>query len=145
MPRTHNHFPTNLLLDPFHCDFFSVLKATSPIVTFHCPSPFTQKNFSFIYSIHFPRGEEAKSLLVTGIHRLVLLFSPYFIFILFISLTFRPLNCLMSSSFKDVLFFLILGCLKSMRKNTSIFLIWACYQKRKFPIPTSIRRGNYPC
>ena len=44
----------------------------------------------------------------------------------------------MSFSFKDVLFlfFEILGSLKSMRKNTSIFLIWACYQKRKFPIPT---------
>ena len=41
MPRTYNHFPTNLPLDPFHCDFFSVLKVTSPIVTFHCPSPFT--------------------------------------------------------------------------------------------------------
>ena len=81
MPRTHNHLSTNLPLDPFHCDFFSMLKVTSPIVTFHCPSPFTQKNFSFIYSIHFPRGEEAKPLLVTGIHRLVLLFSLYFIFI----------------------------------------------------------------
>ena len=86
MPRTHNHLPTNLPLDPFHCDFFSVLKATSPIVTFHCPSPFTQNNFSFIYSIHFPRGEEAKPLLVTGIHRLVLLFSLYLILIVFIFL-----------------------------------------------------------
>ena len=74
MPRAHNHFPTSLPPDPFHCDFFSVLKAASPIITFHCPSPFTQKNFFFIYSIHFPHGEEAKPLLVTGIHRLVSLF-----------------------------------------------------------------------
>ena len=83
MPRAYNHFPTSLPLDPFHYDFFSVLKAASPIVTFHCPSPFTQKNFSFIYSIHFPHGEEAKPLLVTGIHRLVSLFSLYLIFSLF--------------------------------------------------------------
>ena len=80
MPRAHNHFPTSPPLDPFHCDFFSILKAASPIVTFHCPSPFTQKNFSFIYSIHFPHGEEAKPLLVTGIHRSVSLFSLYLIF-----------------------------------------------------------------
>ena len=42
MPRAYNHFPTSLPLDPFHYDFFSVLKVASPIVTFHCPSPFTQ-------------------------------------------------------------------------------------------------------
>ena len=92
MPRAYNHFPTSLPLDPFHCDFFSVLKAASLIVTFHCPSPFTQKNFSFIYSIHFPHGEEAKPLLVTGIHQLVSLFSLYLIYFFF---TFQPLNCLM--------------------------------------------------
>ena len=84
MPRAYNHFPTSLPLDPFHCDFFSVLKAASPIVTFHCPSPFTQKNFSFIYSIHFPHGEEAKPPLVTGIHQLVSLFSLYLIYIFFL-------------------------------------------------------------
>ena len=66
MPRAYNHFPTSLPLDPFHHDFFSVLKAAS-----------------FIYSIHFPHGEEAKPLLVTGIHRSVSLFSLYFIFSLF--------------------------------------------------------------
>ena len=95
MPRAYNHFPTSPPLDPFHYDFFSVLKAASPIVTFHCPSPFTQKNFSFIYSIHFPHGEEAKPLLVTGIHRSVSLFSLYLIFSLFFFffffLTFQPL------------------------------------------------------
>ena len=83
MPKAYNHFPTSLPLDPFHYDFFSVLKVASPIVTFHCPSPFTQKNFSFIYSIHFPHGEEAKPLLVTGIHWLVSLSSLYLIFSLF--------------------------------------------------------------
>ena len=103
MPRAHNHFPTSPPLDPFHWDFFSVLKATSPIVTFHCPSPFTQRNFSFIYSIHFPQGEEAKPLLVKGIHRSVSLFSLYLIFSLF-SLSFfyipTPFNRLMFFSFK---------------------------------------------
>ena len=86
MPRAYDHFPTSLPPDPFHYDFFSVLKATSPIVTFHCPSPFTQKNFSFIYSIHFPHGKEAKPLLVTGIQRSVslsLLFQPLLITLMF--------------------------------------------------------------
>ena len=73
MPRAYDHFPTSLPLDPLHSDFFSMLRAASPIVTFHCPSPFTQKSFSFVYSIHFPRGEQAKPLLVTGIHQSVLL------------------------------------------------------------------------
>ena len=126
MPRAYNHFPTSLPLDPFHHDFFSVLKAASPIVTFHCPSPFTQKNFSFIYSIHFPHGEEAKPLLVTGIHRSVSLFSLYLIFSLFF-FAFQPLLiCLMFSHLKVFLFlFEISGCSKSMRKSISIFLIWA--------------------
>ena len=126
MPRAYNHFPTSLPLDPFHYDFFSVLKAASPIVTFHCPSPFTQKNFSFIYSIHFPHGKEAKPLLVTGIHRLVSLFSLYLIFSLFF-FAFQPLLiCLMFFSFKGFPFpFEISGCSKSMRKSISIFLIWA--------------------
>ena len=92
MPRAYNHFPTSLALDPFHHDFFSVLKAASPIVTFHCPSPFTQKNFSFIYSIHFPHGEEAKPLLVTGIHRSVSLFSLYLIFFPFFFCILTPFN-----------------------------------------------------
>ena len=50
MPRAYNHFPTSLPLDPFHYDFFSVLKAASPIVTFHWPSPFTQK--LLLYLLH---------------------------------------------------------------------------------------------
>ena len=126
MPRAYNHFPTSLPLDPFHYDFFSVLKAASPIVTFHCPSPFTQKNFSFIYSIHFPHGEEAKPLLVTGTHRSVSLFSLYLISPPFF-FAFQPLLiCLMFFSFKGFPFpFEISGCSKSMRKNISIFLIWA--------------------
>ena len=69
MPRTYSHFPTSLPLDPLHFDFFTILRAASPVVTFHCPSPLTQKSFSFVYSIHFPRGEDAKPLLVAGIHR----------------------------------------------------------------------------
>ena len=79
MPRAYDHFPTSLPLDPLHSDFFTMLKAASPVVTFHCPSPFTQKSFSFGYSIHFPNGEEAKPLLVTGIHRSVLLSFLHFV------------------------------------------------------------------
>ena len=68
MPRAYSHFPTSLPLDPLHFDFFTILRATSPVVTFHCPSPLTQKSFSFVYSIRFPHGEDAKPPLVTGIH-----------------------------------------------------------------------------
>ena len=69
MPRAYSHFPTSLPLDPFHFDFFTILRVASPVVTFHCPSPLSQKSFSFVYSIHFPHGEDAKPILVTGIHR----------------------------------------------------------------------------
>ena len=61
MPRAYNHFPTSLPLDPLHFDFFTILRAASPVVTFHCPSPLTQKSFSFVYSLHFSRGQEASS------------------------------------------------------------------------------------
>ena len=69
MPRAYSHFPTSLPLDPLHFDFFTILRVASPIVTFHCPSPLSQKSFSFVYSIHFPHGEDAKPILVTGIHQ----------------------------------------------------------------------------
>ena len=69
MPRAYSHFPTSLPLDPLHFDFFTILRAASPVVTFHCPSPLTQKSFSFVYSIHFPHGEDAEPPLVTGIHQ----------------------------------------------------------------------------
>ena len=67
MPRVFDHFPTSLPLDPLHYDFFTVLRAASPVVTFHCPSPLTQKSFSSVYSISFPRGHDSKRLLVAGI------------------------------------------------------------------------------
>ena len=66
MPRVFDHFPTSLPLNPLHYDFFTVLRAASPVVTFHCPSPLTQKSFS-VYSISFPRGHDSKPLLVAGI------------------------------------------------------------------------------
>ena len=72
MPRAYSHFPTSLPLDPLHFDFFTILRVASPVVTFHCPSPLTQKSFSFVYSIHFPHGEDAKPLLVAGILQSVL-------------------------------------------------------------------------
>ena len=67
MPRVFDHFPTSLPLNPFHYDFFTVLRAASPVVTFHCPSPLTQKSFSSVYSISFPHGHDSKPLLVAGI------------------------------------------------------------------------------
>ena len=69
MPRAYNQFPTSLPLDPLHFDFFTILRVASPVVTFHCPSPLSQKSFSSVYSINFPQGEDAKPILITGIHR----------------------------------------------------------------------------
>ena len=69
MPRAYNHFPTRLPLDPLHFDFFTILRAASPVVTFHCPSPLTQKSFSFVYSLHFPCGQDSKPHLFAGIHQ----------------------------------------------------------------------------
>ena len=67
MPRVFDHFPTSLPLNPLHYDFFTVLRVASPVVTFHCPSPLSQKSFSSVYSINFPRGHDSKPLLVAGI------------------------------------------------------------------------------
>ena len=67
MPRVFDHFPTSLPLNPLHYDFFTVLRAASPVVTFHCPSLLTQKSFSSVYSINFPRGHDSKPLLIAGI------------------------------------------------------------------------------
>ena len=67
MPRVFDHFPTSLPLNPLHYDFFTILRAASPVVTFHCPSPLTQKSFSSVYSISFPHGHDSKPPLVAGI------------------------------------------------------------------------------
>ena len=67
MPRIFDHFPTSLPLNPLHYDFFTILRAASPVVTFHCPSPLTQESFSSVYSISFPHGHDSKLLLVAGI------------------------------------------------------------------------------
>ena len=69
MPRVFNHYPTSLPLNPLHYDFFTVLRAASPVVTFHCPSPLTQRSFSFVYSLSFTRGLDSKSLLIAGINQ----------------------------------------------------------------------------
>ena len=69
MPRAFDHFPVSLPLNPLHYDFFTVLRAASPVVIFHCPSPFTQKSFSSVYAIRFPHGQDTKSLLVAGINQ----------------------------------------------------------------------------
>ena len=69
MPRVFNHYPTSLPLNPLHYDFFTVLRAASPVVTFHCPSPLTQRSFSFVYSLSFTRGLDSKPLQVAGINQ----------------------------------------------------------------------------
>ena len=69
MPRVFNHYPTSLPLNPLHYDFFTVLRAASPVVTFHCPSPLTQRSFSFVYSLSFTHGIDSKPLLVAGINQ----------------------------------------------------------------------------
>ena len=69
MPRAFDHFPGSLPSSPLHYDYFTVLRAASPVVIFHCPSPFTQKSFSSVYSIRFPHGHDTKSLLVAGINQ----------------------------------------------------------------------------
>ena len=69
MPRAFDHFPASLPLNPLHYDFFTVLRAASPVVIFHCPSPLTQKSFSSVYSISFPHGHDTRSLLTTGINQ----------------------------------------------------------------------------
>ena len=69
MPRVFNHCPTSLPLNPFHYDFFTILKAASPVVTFHCSSPLTQRSFSFVYSLSFTHGLDSKPLLVAGINQ----------------------------------------------------------------------------
>ena len=68
MPRAFDHFPGSLPSSPLHYDYFTVLRAASPVVTFHCPSPFTQQSF-FVYSITFPHGHDTKTLLVAGINQ----------------------------------------------------------------------------
>ena len=69
MPRVFNHYPPSLPLNPVQYDFFTVLRAASPVVTFHCPSPLTQRSFSFVYSLSFTRGLDSKPLLVAGINQ----------------------------------------------------------------------------
>ena len=45
IPRALDHFPGSLPSSPPHYDYFTVLRAASPVVIFHCPSPFTQQSF----------------------------------------------------------------------------------------------------
>ena len=69
MPRVSNHCPPNPPWTPFQYDFFTGLRATSPVVTFHCPSPLTQRSFSFVYSLNFTRGVDSKPLLIAGVNQ----------------------------------------------------------------------------
>ena len=68
-PRVLNYFSDSLPPSPFHYDYFTTLKAASPVVIFHCPSPFTHRSFSSVYSINFHPGHNTKSLLVAGINQ----------------------------------------------------------------------------
>ena len=66
-PRVLNYLSDGPPPSPFYYDYFTTLRAASPVVIFHCPSPFTCKSFSSVYSINFPPGHNTKSPLVTGI------------------------------------------------------------------------------
>ena len=66
MPRAFDHFPVSLPSNPLHYDFFTVLRAASPVVIFHCPSPLTQKSFSSVYTMTFPHGQDTKPLWLQG-------------------------------------------------------------------------------
>ena len=68
-PRVLNYLSDSLPPSPFYHDYFTTLKAASPVVIFHCPSPFTHKSFSSVYSINFHPGHNSKSLLVAGINQ----------------------------------------------------------------------------
>ena len=68
-PRVLNYLSDSLPASPFYYDYFTTLRAASPVVIFHCPSPFTRKSFSSVYSINFPPGLNSKSLLVAGINQ----------------------------------------------------------------------------
>ena len=68
-PTVLNYFSDSLPPSPFHYDYFTILKAAAPVVIFHCPSPFTHKSFSSVYSIKFHPGHNTKSLLVAGINQ----------------------------------------------------------------------------
>ena len=68
-PRVLNYFSDSLPPSPFYYNYFITLKAASPVVIFHCPSPFTRKSFSSVYSINFHPGHNTKSLLVAGINQ----------------------------------------------------------------------------
>ena len=67
--RVFNHLPGSLPPSPLHYDYFTTLKAASPVVIFHCPSSFTHKSFSSVYSIKFHHGLDTKSLLIAGINQ----------------------------------------------------------------------------
>ena len=68
-PRVLSYFSDSLPPSSFHYDYFTTLKAASPVVIFHCPSPFTHRSFSSVYSINFHPGHNTKSLLVAGINQ----------------------------------------------------------------------------
>ena len=68
-PRVPNYFSDSLPTSSFHYDYFTTLKADSPVVIFHCPSPFTRKSFFSVYSINFHPGRNTKYLLVAGINQ----------------------------------------------------------------------------
>ena len=67
--RVFNYFPDSLPPSPFHYDYPTILKTSSPVVIFHCLSPFTQKSFASVYSISFHPSYNTKSLLVAGINQ----------------------------------------------------------------------------
>ena len=68
-PRVLSYLSDSLPPSPFYHDYFTTLKAASPVMIFHCPSPFTHKSFSSVYAINFHPSHNTKSLLVAGINQ----------------------------------------------------------------------------
>ena len=68
-PRVLSYLSDSLPPSPFYYDYFTTLKAASPVVIFHCPSPFTHESFSSVYAINFHPGHNSKYLLVAGINQ----------------------------------------------------------------------------
>ena len=68
-PRASNYFSDLLPPSPFLYDYFTMVRAAAPVVIFHCPSPFTLRRFSSVYSVSFRPGLDTKSVLVGGINQ----------------------------------------------------------------------------
>ena len=66
-PRAANYYSDLLPPSPFLNDYFTLVRAAAPVVMFHCPSPFSLRSFSSVYSMNFHADLDTKAVLVEGI------------------------------------------------------------------------------